>query len=254
MSIDLAAVGELLGYAALPKETPRRNAAYRELVTRYHEDEPFASSVRAVARGLRLHLRVDPVVGIVATAYPESPLRVPMTDFMKAASINTRKALIGIGLLGIARCAYPDPLDLDDDTRVARVTVAGVVDYLSHTAEEIAATADDPEAGSDAHAWRLWADLRQARVDADRDTTNTRAGLVKRLCKYLVEEGLLVPISDDDGGTYRATVRLRVAIKELATDSDLFASLIAAPDAPTPPAGIDTRPGADPAIEPEDTA
>ena len=226
--VDLAAVGELLGWAARPKETPRKNAAYRDIVTRFTDDEQFADACRKVARGLRLHLSVDPDVGVIATAYPESPLRIPMTDFMKTAATNTRKTLIGVALLGIARCAYPDPLDLDDPARVARVSVAGVVDYLNRVTEELAADAYDPEAGSDdaTHAWRMWVDLKQARMDADRTTTSTRAGLVKRLCAYLVEEGLLVPVSEDDGGTYRATVRMRAPVSELARDSDLFARLI----------------------------
>lgn len=230
MSTDLPAVGELLGWAARPKETPKRNAEYRAIVTRFLEDEAFANASRAVARGLGLHLHVDAEVGVVASAYPESPLRVPMTDFHKRAAVNERKALIGVALIGVARCAYPDPLDLDDEARVARVSVAAITAYLNHTAEEIAATADDPQAGTDEDkvAWRMWLGMRQVRIDRERDSAADRNGLVRKVCSYLADEGLLTAVSDDDGGTFRATPRLRACVRELARDSDMFAALLAA--------------------------
>jgi hypothetical protein len=59
-----------------------------------------------------------------------------------------------------------------------------------------------------------------------------QAGAVKRVCKLLEDEGHLQPFTDADGGTWRATPRFRTAVAALVEDSDIYAALIEAEQAP----------------------
>jgi hypothetical protein len=232
---DLAAIGRLLGFAARPKELPARTEAYLDLVNRYLHDEQFALAADRVAAGSGLVLHVDTIAGVVAVADADSPFRTPLAEFRKNTYPHER-ALLGIVVLSVARVAYPTSDRLDDDQRVAPVSVAGVVDYLNRLIERLSdAAAADPEDNDDEfiELWRHWVRMRQDRFDAKRVSIKDRVGIVKRTCEYLEEQGLLQRRSDEDGGTYRATHRFRLAVAALSEDSDLYADLVALTDEPT---------------------
>lgn len=244
---DLADIGRLLAYAARPKELPARTEAYRELVARYLQDEQFALAADRVAAGTGIALHVDPVAGAVAVADADSPLRMPLAEFRKNTYPHER-ALLGIVVLSVARVAYPTNDRLDDDQRVAVVAVSSVVDYLNRLIDRLSeASAADPEDSDDSliEVWRQWVRMRQDRFDAKRVSVKDRLGIVKRTCEYLEEQGLLQRRSDEDGGTFRATHRFRLAVTALVEDSDLYAGLVALTDKTASPAwGADTN-GAD---------
>lgn len=225
---DLAEIGRLLGFAARPRELPARSDIYASLVDRYLRDEQFALAANRVAAGAGVTLHVDPTVGVVAVAYGESPFRIPLAEFRRKTYANER-AMLGIVVLSVARVAYPTTDRLDDDVRVATVTVASVVDYLNRLIERLTEAADnDPEAGEAqlVEVWRHWAQMRQHRFDAVRMSIKDKVGIVKRTCEYLEEQGLLQRRSTDDGGTYLATNRFRVAVTALVEDSDLYSDLV----------------------------
>lgn len=232
---DLADIGRLLGFAAKPKDLPARTEPYQELVRRYLHDEQFALAADRVAAGTGIALYVDPVAGVVAVADSDSPFRTPLAEFRKNTYAHER-AMLGIVVLSVARVAYPTSDRLDDDQRVPPVAVAGVVDYLNRLIDRLnEAAAADPEDSDDQliELWRHWARMRQDRFDAKRVSIKDRIGIVKRTCEYLEEQGLLQRRSDEDGGTYRATHRLRLAVTALVEDSDLYAGLVALTDQPT---------------------
>jgi hypothetical protein len=235
---DLADIGRLLAYAARPKDLPARTEAYRELVDRYLEDEQFALAADRVAAGTGIALHVDPVAGAVAVADADSPLRMPLAEFRKNTYPHER-ALLGIVVLSVARVAYPTNDRLDDDQRVAVVSVSGVVDYLNRLIDRLSeAAAADPEDSDDSliELWRQWVRMRQDRFDAKRVSIKDRLGIVKRTCEYLEEQGLLQRRSDEDGGTFRATHRFRLAVTALVEDSDLYAGLVELIDKSASPA------------------
>jgi hypothetical protein len=210
---DLVDAGRLIGWGAKPKERPARHADYTRLLQRYVEETEFAYFCDRIASGLGLALTVDRDLGVVAVAEAESPLRMPLSDFMRRAAPNSRRA---------------HPSHLDDPQRVARISVAGVVEYLNRIVERVGegggdAMADRPD---DGELWRSWDALRQARSHAERASPQERAGLVKKVCNFLEEEGHLSAVSGDDGGTWRATPRFRITVTSMVEDSTVYAALL----------------------------
>ena len=63
---------------------------------------------------------------------------------------------------------------------------------------------------------------------AQRASAKDRLGLVKKVCRFLEEVGLLLKASDDDEGTWRATPRMRLVARSIVEDSDLFRALLEA--------------------------
>jgi hypothetical protein len=225
---DLADIGRLLAFAARPKELPARSEPYRALVERYLHDEEFALSAERVAAGSGITLHVDPIAGVIGTADAQSPFRLPLAVWRRN-TYDRERALLGVVVLAIARVAYPSSDRLDDDQRVATISVAGVVDYLNRVIERLSEAADaDPAVGDDAliEVWRHWARMRQDRFDAKRVSIKDRVGIVKRTCEFLEEQGLLQRRDDGDGGTFRATHRFRLAVTSLVEDSDLYTALV----------------------------
>jgi hypothetical protein len=179
---------------------------------------------------------VDPAAGVVAVAGRDSPFRTPLAEFRKNTYPHER-ALLGVVVLSVARVAYPSSDRLDDDQRVATVTVAGIVDYLNRLVQRLSDAAEaDPDHNDEnlVELWRHWVRMRQDRFDAKRVSIKDRLGIVKRTCEYLEEQGLLQRRSDEDGGTYRATHRFRLAVTALVEDSDLYTDLVELIDRPAP--------------------
>jgi len=238
---DLADASRLIGWAARPKERPARNAdSYGRLVQRYLDDGGFAEACHAIAGGAGINLHVDSIAGVVAVADADSPWRMPLSEVMKRVggsgedNVGRRKALVGAVLLATAKVAFAQPGHLDDAERVPRVSVAGIVDYLERMATRVSENASDADAidPGAAAVWRAWEALRRGRSAAKRSSFGDQAGAVKRVCKLLEDEGHLQPFSDADGGTWRATPRFRTAVAALVEDSDIYAALIDASNAP----------------------
>lgn len=238
---DLADIGRLLGFAARPRQLPARSDTYQQLVERYLQDEQFALATRRVAGGAGITLHVDPAAGVVAVAGVDSPFRTPLAEFRKNTYPHER-ALLGVVVLSIARVAYPSSDRLDDDQRVATVSVAGIVDYLNRLVQRLSDAAEADAEHNDENLvelWRHWVRMRQDRFDAKRVSIKDRLGIVKRTCEYLEEQGLLQRRSDEEGGTYRATHRFRLAVTALVEDSDLYTGLVELTDQPTTSGSIE---------------
>jgi hypothetical protein len=227
---DLTDAARLVGWAARPKERPARHADYTALVRRYLDDADFSVTCDQVATGLGLSLVVDADVGVVAIADADSPLRMPLSDFVKRTTPTGRRALPGLVLLAVAKVAYPHPAHLDDAQRVPRVSVAAVVEYLNRLVERIGEGSPDPDADrpDDGELWRSWHALRQARSHAERTSIAERTGLTKRVCRFLEEHGHLALVSDADGGTWRAAPRFRLAVTSMTEDSVIYGRVLTA--------------------------
>lgn len=226
----VADAARLVAYAARPRLTPARDADYADLVRRYGEDDDLRAAAQAIATGQGLWLDVSTDVGVVAVAYPDSPMRMPLSEFSKRALPTYRRAINGIVLLGIAHIAYPEPGHVDDRFRVPRVSVDAVVSYLNRVTTALAADGGDRLAAADdlVELWRAWSDLRQARADQVRTSTSDRAGAVRYMCRFLADAGHLVEVSDSDGGTFRGTGRFRISVRALVEDASVYRDLLAA--------------------------
>ena len=224
----IADAGRLIGWAARPKERPARHEDYANLVHRYDDDEQFRDICNSVAAGLGLTLTIDREVGVVAVAEPDSPLRMPAAEFTKRTNGDVRKAVNGVILLGIARTAFPNAAQLDNTTRVPRFSVDDVVAYLNRVCDETAENAPDAEEHDEAldELWRGWLRLRQSRSEAQRSSDRDRVGLVRKMCSFLEDQGMLQSVSDDEGGTWRATSRMRIVVRNIVEDSDIYNDLL----------------------------
>ncbi|MFC4002306.1 hypothetical protein ACFS2C_04875 [Prauserella oleivorans] len=216
-----------------PKLVPGRDVVYADLVRRYGEDSAFKQLTHAVAAGLGLMvLEVNTQAGAVLAAMDESIFEIKMDSYARQSKIrerrDTEKVLHGLIHLATAALGYPRPDDLANDTYIGRVSVEqvdGVVREACRILDERAAAADansDPLADAPEleQAWRAYARRPAAAATKDgRLAPDTTRGMVARALRFLAEQGFLVPVSAEQGGTYRTTPRYQVQVRELAADA-----------------------------------
>jgi hypothetical protein len=228
---DTADAARLVALGMRPKLLPSRDLVYADLVRRHQADETFADLVTAVADGLGLVvLAVSAQTGVVLAATEESPFAVRMDDYARRTAVRDRseRVLHGLIHLAVAALAYPRPDDLANDTYIGRVSVEqvdGVVREACRMLEEKARTAEensDPLADAPEleRVWRVYARRPTATKDGRLAPDTTRSMINKGL-KFLAEQGFLVPVSAEGGGTYRSTPRYQVQVRELAADAAL---------------------------------
>lgn len=230
---DAESAARLISFGMRPKQLPGRDVVYAELVRRYGEDSAFKQLANSVAAGLGLMvLDVSTQAGAVLAATDESVFEIKMDSYARQSKIRerreTEKVLHGLVHLAAAALGYPRPDDLANDTYIGRVSVEqvdGVVREACRILDERAAKAEqnnDPlsDAPELEQAWRAYA--RRPATAATKDgrlASDTTRGMVARALRFLSEQGFLVQIDNEQGGTYRTTPRYQVQVRELAADS-----------------------------------
>ncbi|RSM61566.1 hypothetical protein DL990_11290 [Amycolatopsis sp. WAC 01416] len=216
-----------------PKQLPSRDVVYGDLVRRYGEDRAFKQLTHAVAAGLGLMvLEVNLQAGAVLAATDESVFEIKMDSYARQSKIRerreTEKVLHGLVHLATAALGYPRPDDLANDTYIGRVSVEQVdamVREACRILDERAAAAEannDPLADAPEleQAWRAYARRPAAAATKDgRLASDTTRGMVARALRFLADQGFLVQVSGEQGGTYRTTPRYQVQVRELAADA-----------------------------------
>jgi hypothetical protein len=239
-SVDVESAARLISFGLRPKQLPARDVVYGDLVRRYTEDTAFKQLTNSVAAGLGLMvLDVSAGAGAVLAATDESVFEIKMDGYARQSKIRerreTEKVLHGLVHLAAAALGFPRPDDLANDTYVGRVSVEqvdGVVREACRILDERVAKAgknNDPLAGAPEleHAWRAYARRPAAAATKDgRLASDTTRGMVSRALRFLADQGFLVPVSAEQGGTYRTTPRYQVQVRELAADS-AFEELLA---------------------------
>lgn len=237
---DAEAAARLISFGMRPKQLPGRDVVYADLVRRYTEDTAFKQLVHAVAAGLGLMvLDVSMGAGAVLAATDESVFEIKMDSYARQSKIrerrDTEKVLHGLVHLAAAALGYPRPDDLANDTYIGRVSVEqvdGVVREACRLLDERAVKAErnnDPlsDAPELEQAWRAYARRPAAAATKDgRLASDTTRGMVSRALRFLADQGFLVPVGAEGGGTYRTTPRYQVQVRELAADS-AFEELLA---------------------------
>jgi hypothetical protein len=216
-----------------PKHLPGRDVVYGDLVRRYGEDNAFKQLTNAVAAGLGLMvLEVNLPAGAVLAATDESVFEIKMDSYARQSKIrerrDTEKVLHGLIHLAAAALGFPRPDDLANDTYIGRVSVEqvdGMVREAGRILDERAAAAEansDPLADAPEleQAWRAYARRPAAAATKDgRLASDTTRGMVARALRFLAEQGFLVQVGGEQGGTYRTTPRYQVQVRELAADA-----------------------------------
>ncbi|MFI0798387.1 hypothetical protein [Amycolatopsis lurida] len=216
-----------------PKQLPSRDVVYGDLVRRYGEDRAFKQLTHAVAAGLGLMvLEVNLQAGAVLAATDESVFEIKMDSYARQSKIRerreTEKVLHGLVHLATAALGYPRPDDLANDTYIGRVSVEQVDAMVREACRILDERAAEAEANNDPladapeleQAWRAYA--RRPATAATKDgrlASDTTRGMVARALRFLADQGFLVQVSGEQGGTYRTTPRYQVQVRELAADA-----------------------------------
>ncbi|MFE5568651.1 hypothetical protein ACFQ68_26935 [Amycolatopsis japonica] len=216
-----------------PKQLPSRDVVYGDLVRRYGEDRAFKQVTHAVAAGLGLMvLEVNLQAGAVLAATDESVFEIKMDSYARQSKIRerreTEKVLHGLVHLATAALGYPRPDDLANDTYIGRVSVEQVDAMVREACRILDERAAEAEANNDPladapeleQAWRAYARRPAAAATKDgRLSSDTTRGMVARALRFLADQGFLVQVSGEQGGTYRTTPRYQVQVRELAADA-----------------------------------
>lgn len=222
-----ADAGELIGYGLRPKLRPSEDGDYADLLRRYDEQPEFASAVVQTADGMGLRvLAASDRAGLVLGAAEDSAFAVRVSDYAKEASVESKvslRVMHGLAHLAIAASAFPRPADLDDPDHIGRLTVSGVDRYLRDLCRRLDEQIDDDNVDAPAdeplleRAWRSYGQRPPVigTVDGRAGNRSTQQAIA-RACNWLVEQGMLSRVSEDDGGTFRSTERYRIEVKHLA--------------------------------------
>lgn len=252
MDTDLADAARLLRYAWQPRLRPAKDEEYGRLVKEWPHRPELRRLTEQLAVGLGLWiLTVDPAEGIVACGEAGGPFELKMSDFLRQARAENQWSLrvaFAVAMLATWRLCYPNPAHLDDPTRGARVSANEVMAYVESICrrldeqadaadEDVNPPADQPELE---RAWRAWSRRGETtRTPDGRRSSHTTSALVGRALGWMTDQGLLEKRSDDDGGTYLARPRLRLLVRQIASEH-LYREILAMADARTGDDGAGT--------------
>jgi hypothetical protein len=230
--VDAEAAARLVSFGLRPKLLPARDEHYGSLVARYLTDDSFKGMVHAVAAGLDLLLLdVNKKVGTVLASTEESVFTIKMEEYARRAMSRDRKdiekVLHGVIHLAIAALAYPRSDDLADDSYIGRVSVSLVdstvrdacaaLDKKSAEAEENQDPLED--APQLERTWRAYARRPMTTSTKDnRAAADSTRGMIIKALKFLGEQGFFTLVNDEDGGTWRASSRYQIQVRELAAE------------------------------------
>jgi hypothetical protein len=229
-SAAVESAARLVALGMRPKQLPARDAVYADLVVRYGQDDEFKTIVQSVAAGLGLVvLAVTRQSGIVLAAQEDSVFEIKMDEYARRTAIGGRrgseKVIHGVIHMAVAALGFPRPDDLANDTYVGRVSVEQVDAMVREACRVLDERARAAEANNDPledapeleRAWRAYARRQPAGMTKDgRIAPDSTRGMVAKAMRFLVEQGLLVAVNNEQGGTYRTTPRYQVHVRELA--------------------------------------
>lgn len=228
---DACAASRLVAFGMRPKQLPARDVVYADLIVRYAEDDEFKALVQAVASGFGLVvLAVTRKAGIVLGVDEDSVFSIKMDEYSKRTTIgvrrSTEKVLHSLIHMAAAALAFPRPDDLANDSYVGRVSV----EQIDAAVRQACRTLDDKvNSGEDAgdplddapeleQVWRVYARKPEtAKTKDGRLSSDTTRAMTVKALKFLSDQGFLVHVNNESGGTYRSTPRYQVQVRELAS-------------------------------------
>jgi hypothetical protein len=229
MDADVLDAVRLLRFGLQPRLAPGKDAEYLRLARSWDSRPELQRACEEIAEGLGLWvLTVDPQVGMVCCAEPDSPFELRIGDFLRQARAEgewAQRVVFAVALLATWRLCFPRPAHLDEADRLARVSVNEVIAYVDGLCdrldEAVDAFEDDVDPPVDRpdleRAWRAWQRRgRAARTRDGRRSSRTTSAIVARALAWMADQGLMDKVGDDDGGTYRSRPRLRVLVQEVA--------------------------------------
>jgi hypothetical protein len=253
-SADVHQAARLVSLALQPKLTAARDVDYGRLLRQYRNDGAFHALVEAVAGGLGLAIldATDMQLVVVAAADYEyaSPFAYHLGDFyadLRIGSSLSERLMHGLIQVAIAAWCFPDPARLDDPRRTPPpLNVIVFERWLRDQAKQAAKAANvDPPANSDelTPVWNAYIYLPPFLPGSGgsdgKPSGRSAAGKIRASLDLLADHGLMRKLDDVDGGTFQATARYRIHVRDLAgpvalerlREAALAATASAAPEA-----------------------
>lgn len=216
--------GRLLSFGLRPRLRPVKDSDYARLIVRFKTEPAFEQLVRATATGQGLTvLDVDRIEGIVLAANDDdSPYRIRLADYVNLPNSDVR-LLHGFVHLAIAATAYPTAAALEDDQRLASVSVQQVYERIRRIVDDqkqAAGRTDPPEDDPELEPlWRLIGRLRAADTTPDgRDTPYNIVGAIRKALRWLDDNGLAEPVKGESD-MWRLRDRYRLQVQAAAADT-----------------------------------
>jgi hypothetical protein len=214
------AAGRLIAFGLRPRLRPAHHEEYAKLVADYRSDGRFRDLVEGVCDGLGLVILDVGDFGLVVGAAEDSVFAWRLDDYRANLGVDER-LLHGLVQLGIASFCFPnaESLDASEEQVVHTVSAAAVERDLRETClrlQQRLGREDVPEAVPELErALALY--LAQASTkDAKVRARKTTMAMVQTALDKLSEQGLLVLVSEVDGGTYKTQARYQIQVRELA--------------------------------------
>lgn len=227
---DIQEASQLISFGLRPRMLPREDQTYTELVLRFRTEDAFQESVHEIAEGMGLQvLDVTPAAGAVLAARENTIFSVHLADYsVRGSQTVDGRVMHGLIQSATAALCFPRPADLDDPEYVSRVNAEDIDAYVRELsrlldAENADAQLDPPASEQDlARAWRAYCSRPSTPSTKDgRAHQTSTLQWATRALEWLTEQGCMRKISDDRGGTYQATDRYRVLVRDFAA-SDLY--------------------------------
>lgn len=230
MSEELASMsqdaGELLRYAMDPQETPYQNKRYSALLNQLYTSPNFKLIFENIALGLEIQILAYSPHGVFLAGRERSPFAFRMEDY-RASMKAEERVVHGVFLLAIAAYCFPniEVLDQDDEILRPRMSVDQVVTFV-HDMCKVCKTNNpvDPEHGGAEIqlAWQIISGLPESALTAGgKLSLQSLAGIARYALDFLVENGLMRFISDDNRGTYQPSPSYRIQVRQLAGNQTL---------------------------------
>ena len=212
--------GRLIACGLRPRLRPSHNEDYRELVRVYRSDQRFRDLVDGVCDGLGLVVLDVGDFGLVLGGAEDSVFAWRLDDYKAGLSVEER-LLHGVVHLGIAAFCFPtaESLDVSEEQVVHTVSAAAVERDLRETClrlQERLGKEDVPEASPELERALALYLAQAATKEARARARKTTLGMVQGALEKLTEQGLLVEVSEADGGTYKTQARYQIQVRELA--------------------------------------
>jgi hypothetical protein len=179
-----------------------------------------------IASGLEIRVLAYTQHGVFLAGRERSPFAFRMEDY-RASMRAEERVVHGVFLLAIAAYCFPniEVLDQDDEVLRPRMSVDQVASFVQDMCKVCKTNNPvDPEHGGAEIqlAWQIISGLPEATLTASgKLSLQSLAGIARYALDFLVENGLMRFISDDNRGTYQPAPSYRIQVRQLAGNRTL---------------------------------
>ncbi len=223
---DVEIATRLIYFGLDPKETPNRNAEYKDLIHKYSVDSTFQQLVAAIASGLLLKVLGVKEFGIVLCPKKDSLFAFRLSD--ERLSMKPREREVwGLILFGIAAYVFPKQISFSErgDIEVKTVGIPEIDKYIRSKCKLMLDKFPQQDLPSDSPEmmvrYKYYLDLPQTDSES-RLSQSTSVFFVKKVFEFLRDHRLA---EEREGGEFALLPRFSMLVQELSQNDDFKAFL-----------------------------